>query len=463
MTDKTDSARVPPLRERLLSGGIWAIGGRGVNSLAMLAVYALLARLLSPTELGAYFLALSMVTLGAMVGTLGLHQAVVRFVAESVGLNQLGRTRRVVVMVFGIGGSGALSVGLVYVLFGDFLGANLFHAPALVAVTGLVAGWMVVLTLQSLLAETFRGFYDIREASIFGGLVTSVLLACWLALVWLVWGQTSLTIVLFFVVGSGLASILLGGWALYRKVLSLPSQEVESAQTQLSIREILRVSWPLLGGSMTIFLLTQADVWILGIFRPEEEVAIYATGSRLAMAALILTWVVYAVLPPLIAEKYAAGEMAILERLLRTSATVSAIMALPLFGVFILLPDQVLGWVYGSFYEGGGWVLGLLSLGLLVNAVTGIHGSVLTMTGNERTHLVLLLMSGAANVALCTLGAIYWGIYGVAFAAMSTMILQCLAEIIAIYFRLGIRTYASLSSVRDIKKLLVAQMRAYRR
>jgi O-antigen/teichoic acid export membrane protein len=277
--------------------------------------------------------------------------------------------------------------------------------------------------------------------------------------VWLVQGQTTLATILLLAVGSGIISALLGGWVLYRKVMYLCLQGVESAQTRLSSREMLRVAWPLLGSSLTVVLLSQADVWILGIFRSEEEVAIYGAASRLALPALVLvTWVLYAVLPPLIAEKYATGEMAILERLLRTGATVSAIIAFPVFVAFVLLPGKILGLVYGSLYESGAWILAILSLGHFVNVVTGLHGYVLTMTGYERTQLVIFAMGGALNVALCTFGAVYWGIYGVAFAAMTAQILQCLAELVAIYFRLGIRTYASLSSVSNIKKLLKAQM-----
>ncbi len=60
------------MRRRLLSGGVWAFAGKIFTALAQLAATALLARLLSPRDMGAYFLAYSLVTVGSMIGFGGL-------------------------------------------------------------------------------------------------------------------------------------------------------------------------------------------------------------------------------------------------------------------------------------------------------------------------------------------------------------------------------------------------------
>src|SRR5215213_8322329 len=166
---------LPSLKHRLMSGSAWALGGRAVTVVTALATNALLARLLPPRDLGAYFLAFSVVLIGGAVGQLGLGQAAVRFLAESIALGRLGRVRRTVAIVLCLGGLGASSVALAYLLLGNILSTRLFHAPALAAVTGLVAGWMAAMALQNLLAETFRGFHDIRLATAFNSLIAGVL------------------------------------------------------------------------------------------------------------------------------------------------------------------------------------------------------------------------------------------------------------------------------------------------
>src|ERR687897_3450894 len=98
------------LRRRLLSGSAWASGGRIGGAMLGIVTNGLLARLLSPQEFGAYFLALSIVSLGAVVGSLGLPKTVVRFVAENMGMNRFARTRRVIFTVLGLGVLGTLGV-----------------------------------------------------------------------------------------------------------------------------------------------------------------------------------------------------------------------------------------------------------------------------------------------------------------------------------------------------------------
>src|SRR5919107_2183602 len=65
------------LRHRLLSGSAWASARRIGGAMFGIVTTGLLACMLSEQEFGAYFLALSIVSLGAVVGSLGLPNTVV--------------------------------------------------------------------------------------------------------------------------------------------------------------------------------------------------------------------------------------------------------------------------------------------------------------------------------------------------------------------------------------------------
>ncbi len=58
-----------------------------------LVTIVLLARMLTKQEMGVYLLAFSIITVGAVMSW-GSPRRLVRFVAESMALNQFGRTRR---------------------------------------------------------------------------------------------------------------------------------------------------------------------------------------------------------------------------------------------------------------------------------------------------------------------------------------------------------------------------------
>ena len=78
-----EDLRLLSTKRRLLSGSVWVVGGRIATAFAALATNVLLARSLSPEDLGVYFLAFSLVQVGAGLGPLGLDHAVLRFLPES--------------------------------------------------------------------------------------------------------------------------------------------------------------------------------------------------------------------------------------------------------------------------------------------------------------------------------------------------------------------------------------------
>ena len=57
--------------QRLLRGGIIAVLGRTFVAVGVVLVNALVARLLSPAETGLFLLALSIVTVGAVIADFG--------------------------------------------------------------------------------------------------------------------------------------------------------------------------------------------------------------------------------------------------------------------------------------------------------------------------------------------------------------------------------------------------------
>lgn len=406
------------LKRRLLSGGIWVFTGKIITSLTGLLVNALLARLLSPNELGVYFLVFSVVAIGALLGEMGLQIAIVRFVAESIGMNRFNRARHVVGVVLRTGMVGAVVAGSAYYLFiGDFIAIKVFHSPAMVALSGLVAGWIIVVTMQGLIVETFRGFHDIRLATIFGGMVGSILYLLCLILLWCGYGQSSLSTILLLSFGSGAISTLIAGWLLRTRVVNLP---VEDGSQPLKYKIIFSVAWPLFVVSLTQFVLRQSDIWIVGAFLPKEEVALYGASLRLVNMVALPLLLANLVVPPFIAEMYVKGKKQELEQALRTTATIAGIPAFILLLCFIVGGGPILSFIYGQPYRSGFVVLAILSTGQLFNVFAGSCGMMLVHTGHQVIMMIINIISGLLSVIIGMFAVTQYGIVGLAcvFAAM---------------------------------------------
>jgi O-antigen/teichoic acid export membrane protein len=463
-TARQDLGDVSPrqlLRRRLLSGSTWAFGSKILVASTGLISSALLARLLTPQALGTYFLAFSILNVGTSLGQLGLTGTVVRLVAEGMGLSLFGRVRRVISVVLGVGTLGAVGVGLAYLLLGNDLAKAVFNAPALAAITGLVAGWLLVGTLQGLLAETFRGFHDIRLASILGsqpgggttGVATLALLTASLLVLWLVNGQATLATVVLLAICSGAVNTLVAGWLLHRKVTRLPTPTLDEgpkADPKRVLREAVSISLPLLIVTLVMMVRTNGDIWTLGAFLPQGELALYGAANRLVSMVTMPMAIVTAVAPPLIAEMYSQGNREDLEHALRNTATLTGIPALLASIVCIFFAGPILGLVYGNYYREAAVVLALLSIGLLASVLAGSCGIVLSYTGHQKTQMVITIATSAATLIAMLATAEPYGIAGVAMSKTAGLVLQNGIVLIVVKRKTGMWTHVGFSGISQL-------------
>jgi len=438
------------LKNYLLRGGAWAFAGKVLTALMGLALAAILARLLSPEEMGVYFLAFNLATFFSILARMGLENTLLRYVSEALGRNQPGRARVVIrkglllalvsaVVVAAVVGAGA----------GRWAAEYLFHSSLLAAVSGFVALWLVLLAFQFLFGEIFRAFQDIRAAVLFGGLVTAVTTVVFVALFMFVKGQATLRQVLPWVLAAGAVNCGLAVWMLGRKLRRL---RPTAHDREATCSELVHHSWPLLVNAVTLFVLTQSDLWILGAFRPDSEVAVYGAAARLVLLTGMALAIVNAVVPPLIARLHVQDDRQRLERILRTTATFAAVPAFMVLAVFILFGNWVLGIVFGEYYSSGGTVLMILSVGQAVNVFVGSCGYTLIMTGHRRALMVITIVSAMIALGCSLLLVRIYGVTGVAVGYAFAMVVQQLAMLVVARYRCGVWTHAGLRYLAVFKK-----------
>jgi O-antigen/teichoic acid export membrane protein len=275
------------------------------------------------------------------------------------------------------------------------------------------------------------------------GLIMKVMLVAILVLLWATSGQTDLRTVMLVSVGSGAATALLALLLLHRRVSSL---DTKGAENPASAQDALRDAFPILLISLTSFiLLSAADLWILGAFRPQEEVAVYGAASRLVALIVMPLLITNLVLPPVIAEMYAEGETAKLERTLRAYSTISGVPSLLVLIAFVLLGGPILGLVYGSYYQSGTTVLVLLSVGKLAAVWSGSCGTVLQFTGHQSSMLRINLLTSPLFIVGALLLVREYGPIGVASMTAAITVVQNVALVLVAKRKTGMWTHVSLS------------------
>jgi O-antigen/teichoic acid export membrane protein len=436
------------IRRRLVRGSMTVFVGMVAGTILTLVFNAMLARMVSHATLGAYFLVFSMVMIATTIAQLGLDKTVVRFVAAARATKHLGRVRRTVAVVFGIGAAASLVIALVLVLgLGHFLATSVYHSDAVAGVIWLAAAWIIVNALLSLTAETFRGFKQFWPATLYSGLAVDILLVVGFGALWIAGVRPTLAQAVGVTVAATGLALAAGALTLWRRVAPLEGEGTTG------VLEVTAVSLPLLMTSLANFAVgTGVDLWVVGHFSSQSDVALYGAASRLVFFVATPLIVVSQVVPPIIAELHARGERSQLERTLRSVSTVAGLPAALVLVAFIGAGGFILSLAYGPYFRNAATVLVILSCARLVAVCTGSSGVTLMMTGHQRTMMLITVGSGAFALTAEILLAPAYGITGVAAATCAAQILLNGLQLVFARIHVGIWTHArfSLEPIREL-------------
>lgn len=446
----TSAAPAAAIRRRLLRGSLTVFLGMAAGTILTLVFNAILARIVSHNTLGAYFLVVSMVTFGVLVAQLGLNISIVRFVSAARATGNHGRARRAILIVFTICAISSVSLAVVVSAgLGRFLAIDVYHSRAVAGVVVLAAVWIVLQSLGSLTAETFRGFQRFWPATLFSGLAVDVLLVIGFGSLWLAGVRPTLREAVEISIGATALSLIAGAVLLRRRI-----RRRRGGRGRIESEEVVRVSLPLLISSIASFAVgTGVDLWVVGHYCTAPDVALYGAASRLVFFVATPLIIISQVVPPIIAELHALGEREQLERALRTVSTLAGLPAAAVLLAFAIAGGFILSIAYGPFYSGAATVLVILSCARLVAVCTGSSGATLMMTGHQRTMMTITLCSACVSLGGEVVLASRFGMTGVAVATCSAQILQNALQVTFARIRVGVWTHVQLS-LRPIRELV---------
>ncbi|WP_336765763.1 oligosaccharide flippase family protein [Paenibacillus sp. USHLN196] len=432
------------LNNRVINGGIWTFIGRSVFAFSALVTNGLLSRLLNTMDFGTYMLAFSISFFGNIVGILGINQSIIRFTTENLQRKRYFQMKRAVHASLCIALAGAIGTVILYVLFQHFVLSRFMNSSQLDNIALLTGLWILANVIQQFIGETFRGLHEIKYASLFGGVLSNILyITCLITMMIIGSGQLDLSTVILTVSLSLLLNCILGGWILRKKLKSFPNHDQGTVLTTDKVKSsvIFRVSYPIMLSNVAIFFLTSTDLWILGVFQSEDQVAIYGAAVRLIATINFFGVLLNLVLSTHISEKYASGQLNELEK---TGKLVTFIVTLPaifLVLVFMFLGEEILGVFFGSYYSKAEPILIVLSIGQVINLLVGPSGLILTLTGNERMMLKISLFTSCITITGACIAAKLAGPVEVAIVMVAGLVLQNAILLYATKKKLGIMIF----------------------
>lgn len=418
--------------ESIFRSAGWALGGKLTSAGAGIVISVLVTRMLDPDRVGVYFILASIVTMAALVCRFGLDKGILQLVArtpESIGRGiprpAIGRASQVVMAIW------AVTALLVLALGRPVIGL-LTPMPITTPILALLVAWIGGLAFEQLFSESFRAAGFIPEASTFGGALSRTLTVIGLLAVWLSVRPVTIELVLLVAVSTMMIAVAASGVSLYRRLESVDGASV-------SWSGAFGLGLPLLISNAVLYVAGTADLWILGAFRSDPEVALYGAAVRLVTIVALFLGIANAILPPMVAQL--RFEPVRLERRVRLISTCAALPAGALLLVLIGGSTSILVLLFGEFYRAAAFALVILCVGQFANVAVGSCGYVLVVTGHQRDLMLTALGAGVVTIAGSAFLAPEFGIEGVAAAVGVGTVCHQVSMLLLARYRTGLWTH----------------------
>ena len=198
------------------------------------------------------------------------------------------------------------------------------------------------------------------------------------------------------------------------------------------------VSLPIFLVEGFLYLITNADVLLVGVFLEPNKVAVYYATAK----TLMLVHFVYFAVKAGVAQRYSQlihfGEKTELERFARSSARWTFWPSLAV-GLVVLVLGKFLLSLFGESFTQGYPLLFILIVGVVLRASIGPAESLLNMSGNERICAVIFGATLLFSIALGMTLIPFYGLYGAAISVAAAMTFETIALMFVVRQRLQIK------------------------
>jgi O-antigen/teichoic acid export membrane protein len=417
----------------LLGGGAWTLAGKLINAVALLALNAVLARVLPASELASYMLAFSAVTLLGILCSSGLDVVAMRLIAEARAVGNQAQVHAIARHVLGLLTASALVMAVATpFLIAPALSHSVAHIPVHSAITVLIGLWTAMNGIRLVLAGILRGFQAMAASALFEGTLANSLTAACVAVLYAAGIPVNLPGVLAFAVGCNLIS---GALALRAVARSLGREP--AAPAGISRGELLALGLPMVSMAVVGQLAGQLPLWITAGLGSAQDAAVFGLGLQVSVLANLPFIAITLAGSPIAARLNVAGERLQLRRMVRWVAFLAAIPAAAAVTIMWLFGAELMMMVFGASYRVSGAIAAILCAGRLVQSLTGLNEMLLTMTGGERVLSMVLVGNAIMTAPACYAGFHFLGVVGVALASGSLVAAQGVVLALVSRQRLG--------------------------
>jgi O-antigen/teichoic acid export membrane protein len=364
--------------------------GMGFGQLLRYLFTTLLARWAGVELLGIYSLANAVTRISEVIAKLGLDQGILRKVSRE---DNLESKQAAILSALKMGLISGLIFMLIQIAFSGYLAEDIFNQSSLltkvIAIHAFSLPFYIIIHISSFSTQAFKLLkYKIVVTEIQNPFI---LLLAMIVCYFFYSAESAIIIpvVLSAVLGCITITIFL------KKVSGI---NILSVKRGMFNRDLLNYSLPIMFMSILGTVLHWTDVIMLGYITDPETVGLYHPAARTAGIVRIILLSFAGIYGPLMAEMYAKKQNLEMNHLFKLVTRWITTFSLP-FAILILLFPQKIMLIFGSQFLQGYPILMILVSAAFIQAVFGIGGTTLNMTGFPKMNLLNTFIACGLNIS----------------------------------------------------------------
>jgi O-antigen/teichoic acid export membrane protein len=407
-------------RKQIRGSSLFLLGrflSLGIN----FAAQVLMVRYLSTSDYGALAYALAIVAFLQPLATLGLQEALSRFVPLYQEDCEYGKVLGTILLALGaVLASGTLLIALFWES-PAFLAHLMTHDKLPLLLLSILIVLVPIEATDDLLNGLFASFASTRDIFFRKYLLGPGLKLG--AVLLLIARHSTVTFLAEGYLAASLLGVLIYSGMLVRLLREQqlwPYLRLESLR--LPVREVLAFVLPGLGAILATSGTHSVSIFLLGYLRSMSEVAYYRAAlpvaqlNNVVMASFTLLYTPFAT--RLLTKSYSQG----MNRLYWQTAAWMTVVSFPVFAMTFAFAQPLIVFLYGPRYQPSGPILALLALGSYFNVALGFNLQTLKVL--KRLHYITLtsVLAILANVAVNLILIPRYGAFGAVLGTAGTLI-----------------------------------------
>ena len=413
------------LTERIAQGLKASLLAEIVYMISNAALVVLLARfLLDPDSYGLLYLAISVLGVVQLFGSLGLAKSGARYVTEYLEKDAT-QVRGVLRATLKYNLVAVALTMLALAVFREQVAA-IVDEPALVPLLLVGASYIAFYSLVSYVRAMFQAFNRVSWSAVVRSAesLSRLVFAAAFVLV----GLGAVGALLGYVAGAAMGA-LVGFAVLYRRFYTA-QPEAETLEPGLN-RRILEYSFPLTLTKASVVLDSRIDTILVGALLNTTAVGYYALASQIADFIIVPATSLGYTISPTFGEQKASNELDRAARTYETALRHVLLIYIPAGVGLALVAEPTIRFVFTAEYLGAVPLLQLFGFYVVVRAVHKITGDGLDYIGRASDRARARMVTAAANFGLNLLLIPTIGILG---AAIATIITYTTYTLLNVYY-----------------------------